>query len=301
MSAPWEADVELETYEAQMLVEMQFPDLAPATLRPLGQGWDNWAYLVNDAYVFRFPRREIAVPLLLNEVRWLPTLASHLPLPIPQPTLVGEPEGPFPYEFAGYRLLPGTTACAVASSDAASFDADAATSLGAFVRALHAIEVPAKAPVDTIGRTDLPHRVTQIEARVAGLGSHIPDADRVLARARKLSKTPAHEEAATWVHGDLYSRHVLVDAHRAPCGVIDWGDVHAGDPALDLMIAYLMFDEAPRQAFFDAYGPTDDAMRDRARFRALFYAVALTMYGLDINDAALVRVAQRGFRRALDD
>ena len=41
--------------------------------------------------------------------------------------------------------------------------------------------------------------------------------------------------APVFVHGDLYSRHLLVDDAGRPCGVIDWGDCHVGDPAVDLM------------------------------------------------------------------
>ncbi|MCH7839494.1 MAG: phosphotransferase [Planctomycetes bacterium] len=41
-------------------------------------------------------------------------------------------------------------------------------------------------------------------------------------------------KSTTLVHRDLYARHMLVDDDGRPCGVIDWGDVHVGDPAIDL-------------------------------------------------------------------
>ena len=36
------------------------------------------------------------------------------------------------------------------------------------------------------------------------------------------------------VHGDFYSRHVLVDETGGMAGVIDFGDLHVGHPAVDL-------------------------------------------------------------------
>ena len=54
----------------------------------MGAGWDNTAYLVNGEWVFRFPRRTIAVPLLEAEGRVLPKLAPRLPLSDSAPRMV---------------------------------------------------------------------------------------------------------------------------------------------------------------------------------------------------------------------
>src|ERR1051325_5337835 len=85
----WDADVALTQRQAGRLVEAQFPDLAPASLELLGEGWDNWAYLANGAFVFRFPRRALGAKLIANECRSLPCIAPHLPLPIPLPLYRG--------------------------------------------------------------------------------------------------------------------------------------------------------------------------------------------------------------------
>jgi aminoglycoside phosphotransferase (APT) family kinase protein len=69
--------------------------------------------------------------------------------------------------------------------------------------------------------------------------------------------------------------------------VIDWGDVHLGDPALDLSLAFSFLPPAARGAFREAYGAIDDATWDRARFRALHYGVLLTHYGTEIGDDAI--------------
>ena len=59
------------------LINAQCPSLAPVLLEPFGAGWDNAAYLVNGEWVFRFPRRAIAVDLLEAEVHVLPRLAPR--------------------------------------------------------------------------------------------------------------------------------------------------------------------------------------------------------------------------------
>jgi aminoglycoside phosphotransferase (APT) family kinase protein len=111
MRKPWKAEIDLSLGQATRLVNEQCPDLAPANLEFLGAGWDNYAYRVNRRWVFRFPRRQLAVDLLKAETQVLPKIAQYLPLAIPQPGLLGQPDATYPWPFTGYLELPGRTAC----------------------------------------------------------------------------------------------------------------------------------------------------------------------------------------------
>src|SRR6516164_1241820 len=105
MTQPWSAEFVVSADLARSLIEAQFPHLAPARVEALGVGWDNSAFRVNDAYVFRFPRRQIAVPLLGVEAGLLPALAPRLPLPVPAPTFLGRPTEAYPWPFAGHPMI----------------------------------------------------------------------------------------------------------------------------------------------------------------------------------------------------
>ncbi|MDX5317948.1 MAG: aminoglycoside phosphotransferase, partial [Actinomycetes bacterium] len=59
---PWEPEVTVDTGLARALIHSQFPALAGAPVRPFDAGWDNTVFRVGEDLVFRFPRREIAVP-----------------------------------------------------------------------------------------------------------------------------------------------------------------------------------------------------------------------------------------------
>ena len=248
-SRPWSPDVELSPEDAARRIAEQFPALAGAGadgvphLEPLGRGWDNDAYLVNGSLVFRFPRRRIAAVCLRNEIASLPAIARSLPLPVPDPTHVGEPTEAYPYPFAGYARIAGRTACSVV------LDAEdrrrCAAPLGRFLAALHALPVPGWAPEDPAGRKDVAALVSKSLARIEALsaaGAGRAGSAAVLAAARatieRLAGTAEWDGVARWSHGDLYVRHLLVDEGRALSGVIDWGDVHAGETADDLSIAF---------------------------------------------------------------
>ena len=52
------------------------------------------------------------------------------------------------------------------------------------------------------------------------------------------SATLRPPEANAIVHGDLYFSHILVNEKGKLAGVIDWGDIHIGDVAIDLVHHY---------------------------------------------------------------
>src|SRR5262245_20040456 len=68
MQPIWRAEIAVQPALAKQLIEAQFPALRPVFARLVGEGWDNTAYLVNEAFIFRFPRRLVAVPLIKTEI-----------------------------------------------------------------------------------------------------------------------------------------------------------------------------------------------------------------------------------------
>lgn len=302
-SPVWEADVHIAADLAARCIARQFPHLVPVRLEPFGVGWDNAAYLVNDAWVFRFPRRRMGVPLLECEIALLPLIADRVPLEVPRPEYVGRPDTHYACPFAGYRLLSGTTACSASLTE--DERAAAAVPLGTFLRALHALDLEQPAGLQTAGdlypKTDLARNAAAALGSLEAASGSLPPADlgRVRAGIERLAGTPPWDAEPRWLHGDLYARHLLVDGALRLCGVLDWGDVHRSDPALDLSIAFSFLPAPARDAFREAYGEIDPNTWDRARFRALFYGARLLEYGLAESDAAIVDVARTALAHAV--
>jgi aminoglycoside phosphotransferase (APT) family kinase protein len=258
----WTRDIEVDASLAARAIGEQFPALRDAPVAPFGSGWDNAAFLVDRRFIFRFPVRRIAAPLIEREIAILPLIAPALPLPIPAATFIGVPSLVFPHAFAGYPLLAGTPSDTLELSEDAR--AGLAEPLATFLRALHAIPpatiAAATLPGDEIGRLDHEKRLRVTRERVAFLSAEgyadlAPCVDWLAANPPR-ALAP---DACVCVHGDLYARHVLIDDRVSPTGIIDWGDVHIGDPALDLAIAYLMLPAAAHERFRAAYGPIDES------------------------------------------
>ncbi len=61
--------------------------------------------------------------------------------------------------------------------------------------------------------------------------------------------------------------------------MIDWGDVHEGDVACDLMVALAFLPQDARPVFEAAYGAIDEITWRRTRFRTIHHSAAVAHYG----------------------
>lgn len=290
MSQPWEATHGVDAALAARLVHGAFPDLADRAPSHVGSGWDNDVWRFGEL-AFRFPRRPEALPLLAVEAAVLPRLAPLLPLPIPAPTRFGAPTDAFPHPWHGGPFLPGTTADRVDPARLAGL----AAPLGAFLRALHAIEAPG-IPDDTL-KSFPERRLAKTLQRLPGLVGTAwePEIGRIEGALRApLPPAPPW----TTCHGDLYLRHLLVD-DAGLCGVIDWGDLRRGNPGMDLSVAVAALPAEAEEAFWEAYGQRSAALRAWAAFYALHYGVLLTAYGQAVGDAPIRAAGERALSRSL--
>ncbi|OLB82753.1 MAG: aminoglycoside phosphotransferase [Actinobacteria bacterium 13_2_20CM_2_71_6] len=304
MGSEWQPERLVGADEAAELIGGQFPDLRGTPVQPFAEGWDNTVYLVDGQWVFRFPRREIALPGVRREIAVLPRLAGRLPLPVPVPELIGSPTPDYPWPFWAARLVHGTEL-----AEAGLPDPDrvrVATAVGTFLRALHdpalAAEVGDGLPRDPMGRAEPGVRVGRARERLARVVAHgvwvpDPDVESLLARAEPIG--PATD--AVLVHGDLHIRHLLVDGDGAAAGVIDWGDLCLADPAVDLSLAYAGFTGPARAALLSAYGRVDAERELRARVLAVDLSAVLADYAAADGRPTLLAEALAGIRRAVGE
>ncbi len=265
------ADTEINRELVRSLLEDQHPDLAGLEIREVDGGWGNMMWRLGDELAVRLPRLARARALLRSEQRWLPALASRLPLPVPVPVRVGEPSALFPETWTVTRWVAGVPADHEPISRP-----DAADSLAEFLRALHH-PAPDEAPTNPTHGGDLDTHANGIEGWLAVL----PAGERAAA-ARRIWEdavaAPEWDDAPSWIHGDLHPANVVV-VDGMLSGVIDFGELCAGDPAADLAAAWVLLPAGTASRFLDAYGSADDAMIRRARGWAVLRALVLISIG----------------------
>jgi aminoglycoside phosphotransferase (APT) family kinase protein len=261
------AEVAIDEALFRRLLRAQHPDLADRPLRIVAEGWDNVLARLGDELVVRLPRRALAATLIEHEQRWLPELATRLPLPVPAPVRIGAPGDGYPWSWSICPWFAGTSAAGSPFRDA---DA-AADALAAFLTALHR-PAPETAPTNPYRGVPLPARTALVDSYLELLESAV-DQRRVRARWAEACRIPPHAGPPVWLHGDLHPANVIV-RDGAIAAVVDFGDVTRGDPATDLSIAWMLFAPAARRRFRAALGDVDEPTWRRAAGNALAHALA---------------------------
>jgi aminoglycoside phosphotransferase (APT) family kinase protein len=270
-------EIEITAELIRDLLRDQHPDLADHPLKLGALGWDNQLWRLGDDLAVRLPwATESADALLRKEHTWLPGLAPLLPLRVPVPQRLGEPSERFPRPWIVTTWVPGEPADRAPVTRAE----EAADSLAAFLTALHR-PAPDGAPAGRgrgVPLADLSDGFAQGLATAVEL-ELIPDADAVRAVWDDAVAAPAWTGPALWLHGDLHPANVLT-ADGTVCGIIDFGDMCAGDPACDLAAPWTLLPDGFADRFYDAHRPAaDSATRRRARGWATMRALGGVLIG----------------------
>lgn len=278
------AEVRIDERMVRALLREQHPDLAGLPLRLAAAGWDNETWRLGQELAVRLPRRALGATLLEHERRWLPDIADRLPAAVPAPLRTGHGSEDLGYPW-NWHVVPWFEG---ATADRERLSALGAQRLGTALRAVHRPAPPA-APVNPWRSCALHERDPPLDVLAStGYAAHAPGLRAVWEAALAADPAPVR----VWVHGDVHVRNVLVrDGDLV--ALLDWGDLCAGDPAVDLGARWTVLDGTHAQAFHEGYGPVDEHLEARARGWALVFS-SIVLAALEHDDptwAALARAS----------
>lgn len=262
------------------LVADQFPQWAALPVREVHTSATvNAIFLIGDELGARFPLRpqppEHARSQLRAEAAAARELAQVSHVPTPEPIAIGDPGPGYVLPWSIQTWLPGHVATVEEPAGSMQFAED----LAGFLADLRA--------ADTRGR------------RFAGegRGGHLPDHDEWMqicfrqseglldvTRLRALwaeLRTLPEVDADVLCHKDLTPSNVLVDDGRL-VGVLDGGGFGPADPALDLVGAWHLLDDAQRERLRDVLGCHEVQWR-RGMAWAFQQAMGLVWYYAESN------------------
>jgi aminoglycoside phosphotransferase (APT) family kinase protein len=278
-------EVDTDPSLVQRLVAGRFPEWAELPIEPVfPRGTDNANYRLGADKLVRLPRQPDKVAELERELEWLPKLAPHLPLAIPEALGRGGPAEGFPFPWAVLTWLEGQNV----RVDEIRDPEQTAVELAELILALRAVDA-ADAPPG-LRRGTLAELDGWVRSRTAKLPAGC-DGERVLAAWDEAIEVPAWCGPATWCHCDLDLRNIVFLGGR-PSAVLDWAWAGAGDPASDAATAWKVLPAEARDAFWEALG-ADEAEIARARGWTLMQCAGALSYYTPENNPALFHEAER--------
>lgn len=254
---------------ARRLVDDRRPHLSTLPMREVARGWDNVIVRVGEDLVLRLPLREESAPLIRHEARWLAEVVAPLTVAAPVPLHVGEPTAYYPWPWILTRWIAGTVVAEVPLGDRGRIVDDLADALLALHR-----PAPADAPENPFRGVGVTDRDPVVRARIRAWHGPADLLERVWDAALA---APAWPGPPLWLHGDPHPYNLVAD-DGGLAGMLDFGDLTAGDPASDLVAAWCCFDAADRERFvarMDASGRYDEHAWTRAAGWAASFASAM--------------------------
>ncbi|MEX2246524.1 MAG: aminoglycoside phosphotransferase family protein [Dehalococcoidia bacterium] len=263
-------EVDIDADLVRRLLAAQLPRWADLRIEPVASaGTVNAIYRLGDDMAVRLPRVGRWARSLETEYEWLPKLAPHLPLAVPEPLAKGSPGEGYPWNWAVYRWLEGDTWAVDRIRDLR----EAAADLARFIIAWRRVDT---ADGPRHGGEVLADRDRYVRRAIAA--SHgLIDTDAVSAAWGAALQAPAWDGAPVWLHGDLWRPTNLLVAGGRLTAVIDFGGLSVGDPARELMAAWSLFSGESRETFRAALS-VDDATWARGRGWALTCVMAIPYY-----------------------
>ncbi len=264
-------------------IQEEYPDFKVQCHRFLSTGGQfSDVLIVNDEYIFRFPRYPEGIESIVREVQILSRIQGLVPLAIPNPIFKSQ-SGKV---FMGYRMIPGEPLrLDLYNSLETDIQQRLATQLAGFSRLLHQItanQLGLNFPVQD-SPEEWANFFTEIHQHLFPL-MRSEACDRIAHHFDTyLNATDLQRYKPVLRHGDFGTSNILYDrTNKSTSGIIDFGFAGFGDPAIDIA-GISWYGEAFMGQFSRAY-PETGSMMERARFYRGTFALQEALHGFKTGD-----------------
>ena len=194
----------------------------------MGAGFDFETYLVNDEWVFRFPKTPSVADALVNENHLLIDLSLPTTTPVYEHWL-SRPIG-YTLPVAAYKIIRGD--CMESLETDSCDTAQLAEDIGKTLQSLHGTCVDYKNHTANLDDFLSREAVRNLDLATVGLTAReesiaVQFVERYRSNKKKLPSTR--------IHGDLGVEHIITRASRYVVGVIDWSNATFGNRFKDFV------------------------------------------------------------------
>lgn len=266
----------------------KYPDFAVNSVLSNEQGQNNDILIINDEFIFRFPRYTDGIKQLEIEVAILSGIQGYITLPVPGIAFqnlvwdVGQ-------AFVGYRMIPGEPLrreTLVEISDEKTLDT-LAQQLGGFLQELHSVPVHT-AITYPLPQSDTAEECTDIYRRIREkcFPYMKPSARRWASQHFEafLDDSRNFQYEPVLRHGDFGTTNILFDRERQVInGIVDFGGAGLGDPAYDFAGMLSSYGESFLRRFAVVY-PEMESFWHRILFYYGTFALLEALFGIENND-----------------
>ncbi|HZG80511.1 MAG TPA: aminoglycoside phosphotransferase family protein [Brevibacillus sp.] len=270
-------------------IKEAYPELIITSVVWNRNGQNNDVFIVNDEFVFRFPKYQEGILALEKEGMLLRYIKPYLTLPIPQPLFEQFERKSVGYAFSGYAMLAGQPFFRKCYQSIEKQDEQACLvkQLGCFLRELHHTPL-SPSILEKWDKPDMESTIGDLYSRIQEkLYSFLSKDTRqeISNRFETYLGEPAHFRfEPCLIHGDFGSANILYQPEQfAISGIIDFGNGGLGDPAYDLAGLFSSYGYGCIELLSRVY-PLHHELLERMNFYQSTFALQEALFGLEHQD-----------------
>jgi aminoglycoside phosphotransferase len=272
------------------VINEKYSDLKITKIVSIGDGFNSFAYRINDDWIFSFPKRHDVAKALKATCCLLPKIEMRINMPIVHFEYVGDD-----YSFVGYREIKGvqfTKELFLKCSH--DFQRNFAEDIASFLKCFHTFPIfeAKRCGIDVV---DFRKEFSNLQRRANT--EFLPLLDKETQAIinhlfeKYLKDEDNFEYKPALLHGDLGHDNIIYDKQRNKiAGVIDFTSMGISDPDFDLRYLLTDYGEDFGKLLAQQYGhPDPTKLFKKNSFFNFFENVFTTTGGLSIKDDKIIQ------------
>ena len=262
----------------EQIINYEFPKFNISTIKKIGEGDNSKAFLINQNYIFRFPKREVVKQNLKKEIAVLAKIRSLLNLEIPNFNFISKE-----INFVGYKSISGEfLTIKIYNSLEKELQSQIQKSLAGFLSQLHNIDLTILTDCELETMNYKEEYSNDFKSTQKLIFPNISTKYRKIITqlfTTYLDNQKNFEYRPALIHNDFSTDHILFEiSSNKISGIIDFGDLAIGDPDYDLMYLLDSFGQGFIMKMLNFYGfPNQKVLKEKLYFFTLANKLQITI------------------------
>ncbi|HLC52132.1 MAG TPA: aminoglycoside phosphotransferase family protein [Candidatus Nanoarchaeia archaeon] len=278
-------------------IKKDFPKLKVSNSKFVTCGFDHLILILDDKYIFRFPRGEKYKKRIRKEIAFLKIFKKITPIPVPNYSFISKETN-----FGGYKLIKGKEfSTSIFRKLIKEQKVSTSKDISLFLSALHTFSLE-EAKKLGFRRVEwgIKKMGIQFKKRKNVIFSVLSQKEKkiVLKIYKEFLELPQFPQKVL-THNDLSDDHIFINNGKI-VGIIDFADASLGDPALDFSWFWNLGKKAINEIYAKYSGPKDTDFLKRSKYYYIFhFTLGYIYHGIERKDKMLLREGLRNINKIM--
>lgn len=269
-------------------IKEKYPDLTINKCTFIDQGQNSYIAVINDEFIFKFPRYKQVIEELKKESIFLQNISSYITLDIPLPYFSSFESEEVGSVFIGYKMIEGVPLERELLYKLENKH-EVAAQIVVFLKELHGLSVGSFNKGVVEKRNSHEYWSIMLMKIKENIFPYIrEDAKEYISKTfhKFLNDRENFYYEPVIIHGDLGSSNIIFNTEKGKVsGIIDFGQVSVDDPAIDIasLICPMGYGEGFIELILNTY-PQAEPLIPRARFYVSTFALQEALFGVETGD-----------------